>query len=85
MFIASKYECDELMTCEKGFYVPSNDGANVAKAQALYLRKHGKKEFLRFMTDFIRNMIFQKHKKFWDRMFWKGIECWKRVKKDLFN
>ena len=41
------YECDSLETCEKGFYVPSNDGANAAKAQALYIRKHGKKAFLK--------------------------------------
>ena len=41
------YDCDGLETCEKGFYIPSNDGANAAKAQAMYIRKHGKKEFLR--------------------------------------
>lgn len=41
------YECDDLEACEKGFYIPSNDGANAAKAQALYIRKHGKKEFLK--------------------------------------
>ena len=40
------YECDLLEICEKGFYVPSNDGAEAAKAQALYIRKHGKKAFL---------------------------------------
>ncbi len=41
------YECDSLESCEKGFYIPSNDGANAAKAQALYIRKYGKKEFLK--------------------------------------
>jgi len=41
------YECGGLETCEKGFYILSNDGANAAKAQALYIRKHGKKEFLK--------------------------------------
>jgi hypothetical protein len=41
------YECDGLEACEKGFYIPSNDGADAAKAQALYIRKHGKKEFLK--------------------------------------
>ena len=41
------YECDSLETCEKGFYVPSNDGAQAAKAQALYIRGHGKKAFLK--------------------------------------
>ena len=41
------YECENLESCEKGFYASSNDGANAAKAQALYIRKHGKKEFLK--------------------------------------
>ena len=41
------YECDSLEACEKGFYIPINDGANAAKAQALYIRKHGKKAFLK--------------------------------------
>ncbi len=41
------YACDLLENCEKGFYIPSNDGANAAKAQAMYIRNHGKKEFLK--------------------------------------
>lgn len=41
------YECDEIMDCTKGFYTPDNDGAAAAKAQALYIRKYGKKEFLK--------------------------------------
>ena len=41
------YECDLLEECEKGFYTPSNDGANAAKAQALYIKLHGKREFLK--------------------------------------
>ena len=40
------YECEELETCEKGFYTPENDGANAAKAQAMFIRKHSKKAFL---------------------------------------
>ncbi len=41
------YACDQLENCEKGFYTSSNDGANAARAQAMYIRKHGKKEFLK--------------------------------------
>lgn len=41
------YECDLLEACEVGFYTPSNDGANAARAQALYIRRHGKKAFLK--------------------------------------
>ena len=41
------YECGLLETCEKGFYTPSNDGANAARAQAMYIRKYGEKAFLK--------------------------------------
>ena len=41
------YDCDSLETCTKSFYTPSNDGASAAKAQAAYIRRHGKKAFLR--------------------------------------
>ena len=41
------YACNQLENCGKGFYTPPNDGANAARAQAMYIRKHGKKEFLK--------------------------------------
>ncbi len=50
------YECGLLETCEKGFYTPSNDGANAAKAQAMYIRKHGKKAFLK-----LHNRLHEKY------------------------
>lgn len=40
------YECEELEACTKGFYTPENDGANAAKAQAMFIKKYGKKAFL---------------------------------------
>ena len=54
------YECNELETCEKGFYVPTNDGANAAKAQSLYIRKYGKKAFLKIQTKLHEKYEFQK-------------------------
>ena len=54
------YACGELESCEKGFYIPSNDGANAAKAQALYIRKHGKKEFLKLHDRLHEKYDFQK-------------------------
>lgn len=36
------YDCPELEACTVGFYQPDNDGANAAKAQALFVRKYGK-------------------------------------------
>ncbi|MGN0552299.1 MAG: DUF3795 domain-containing protein [Oscillospiraceae bacterium] len=41
------YECAELEICQKGFYDPNNDGANAAKAQAMFINKYGKKAFLK--------------------------------------
>ena len=41
------YECGLLETCEKGFYAPSNDVANAARAQAMYIINHGKQAFLK--------------------------------------
>jgi hypothetical protein len=41
------YECSELEGCTKGFYKPDNDGAAAAKAQAMFIRKYGKKAFLK--------------------------------------
>ena len=54
------YECNELENCEKGFFIPSNDGAIAAKAQSLYIRKYGKKEFLKVMTGLHEKYDFEK-------------------------
>ncbi len=54
------YECSELESCEKGFFMPSNDGANAAKAQSLYIRKYGKKEFLKVQTKLHEKYDFEK-------------------------
>jgi hypothetical protein len=40
------YDCSELEDCAKGFYTSGNDGAASAKAQAMFIRKYGKKAFL---------------------------------------
>jgi hypothetical protein len=54
------YECDLLETCEKGFYISSNDGANAAKAQALYVRKHGKEALLKVHDRLHEKYSFEK-------------------------
>ena len=54
------YECDNLESCEAGFYIPSNDGAQAAKAQAMYIRKHGKKAFLKVHDRLHQNCGFWK-------------------------
>ncbi len=54
------WECSEIEGCTKGFYVPECDGANAAKAQALYIRKHGKKEFLKLQDRLHKKFNFSK-------------------------
>lgn len=54
------YECSELETCEKGFFVPSNDGAGAARAQSLFIRKYGKKAFLKVQSRLHEKYDFQK-------------------------
>ena len=54
------YECSELEVCNKGFFVPTNDGAGAAKAQSLFIRKYGKKAFLKVQTRLHEKYNFQK-------------------------
>ena len=54
------YECDCLEICEKGFYISTNDGANAAKAQAMFIRKHGKQEFLKVHNRLHKKYDFEK-------------------------
>ena len=54
------YECDNLERCETGFYIPSNDGAQAAKAQAMYIRKYGKKAFLKVHDRLHQKYDFEK-------------------------
>ena len=67
------YECDSLESCEKGFYTPSNDGANAAKAQALYIRKHGKKEFLKAHDRLHQEFDFAKTQEILGQDFHEGL------------
>ena len=46
------WECSEIESCQKGFYNPECDGANAAKAQALFIGKYGKKEFLKMQEKY---------------------------------
>ena len=50
------YACEEIEACTKGFYTPENDGANAAKAQAMFIKKYGKKAFL-----FVHDKLHEKY------------------------
>ena len=54
------WECSEIKSCKKGFYSPECDGANAAKAQALFVGKYGKKEFLKMQEKFHEKYEFTK-------------------------
>ena len=72
------YECSEIETCEKGFYVPSNDGANAAKAQSLYIREHGKKEFLKIQTRLHEKYEFEKVQEILGQDYKEGLKILER-------
>ena len=54
------FDCDELNSCEKGFYTPGNDGANACKAQAMFIKKYGKEKFLEVHDKMHETRSFQK-------------------------
>ena len=68
------YACDQLENCEKGFYTPSNDGANAARAQAMYIRKHGKKEFLKMHDRLHEKYDFAKTQEILGQDWHEGLE-----------
>lgn len=67
------YECNRLETCEKGFYTPSNDGANAARAQAMYIRKYGKKAFLKMHDRLHEKYDFSKAQEILGQDFQEGL------------
>lgn len=73
------YECDGLEACEKGFYIPSNDGAGAAKAQSLYIRKHGKKAFLKALDRFHEQYDFEKRPEILGQDAAEGLKRLERV------
>jgi len=54
------YQCPDLEQCHKGFYIEGNDGAGAAKAQAMFIRKYGKKNFLKVSDELHRLYEFKK-------------------------
>lgn len=53
------YECPEIENCSIGFYSNVNDG-NAAKAQALFIRKHGKEAFFQVHDNLHKKYDFKK-------------------------
>ena len=68
------YACDFLRSCEKGFYSGTNEGANAAKAQALYIQKHGKKAFLQALDRLCEKYDFAATQRMLDRDPSEGLQ-----------
>lgn len=75
------YECAELVTCTKGFYVPGNDGANAAKAQAMFIHKHGKKALLKVHNKLHEQYEFAKTQEILGQDMYEGLRILEEVLK----
>ena len=67
------YECEEIDSCTKGFYTPENDGANAAKAQAMFIRKYGKKAFLSVHDELHETYDFAKTQEILGQDMYEGL------------
>ncbi len=67
------YECSELEDCTKGFYTPDNDGAASAKAQAMFIRKYGKKAFLKVHDKLHERFDFSKTQEILGQDMYEGL------------
>lgn len=72
------YECANLISCEKGFYAPSNDGANEAKVQAMFIGKYGKKEFIRVHNNLKETYDFAKSREIMGDTLEEGMQFLER-------
>lgn len=68
------YECLELESCSKGFYAPDHDGAASAKAQAMFIRKYGKKAFLRVHDQLHQRFDFAKTQELLGQDMYEGLK-----------
>lgn len=68
------YDCPDIIACEKGFYVPECDGASAAKAQALFIHKYGKKEFLKVHENLHKRFVFSKTQEILGQDIYEGLK-----------
>lgn len=73
------YECSEIEFCKLGFYVEGNDGAAAAKAQALFMAKHGRKDFLKMQDLFHQKYQFAKTQEILGQDVHKGLEILEKI------
>ncbi|AEV70009.1 hypothetical protein Clocl_3531 [Acetivibrio clariflavus DSM 19732] len=68
------YECSELENCTKGFYTPDNDGSASAEAQAMFIRKYGKKAFLKVQDKLHERFDFAKTQELLGQDMYEGLK-----------
>jgi len=68
------YECSELENCTKGFYTPDNDGSASAKAQDMFIRKYGKKAFLKVQDKLHERFDFAKTQELLGQDMYEGLK-----------
>lgn len=54
------YECDELEDCKKGFYADKINGANAAKAEAVFIKTHGMEKYVTALDNLHKTYSFDK-------------------------
>lgn len=77
------FDCEKLEGCEKGFYTPKNDGANAAKAQAMFIKKHGKKAFLKVHDRLHEQHDFAKTQEILGQDLYEGLAILERAYNEL--
>ena len=68
------YECPDVEDCTKGFYTPENDGAAAAKAQAMFIRKYGKKALMKVHDRLHQRFDFAKTQEILGRDVYEGFK-----------
>ena len=69
----------KLNPAQKGFYIPECDGAAAAKAQALFVGKYGKNEFLKLQDKFHKEYKFSKTQEILGQDMKKGFEILEKI------
>lgn len=77
------YDCKELKDCTKGFYTVGNDGAAAAKAQAMFIKKYGKKTFLKVHDKLHERYDFSKTQEILGQDMYEGVKILEKVLEDM--
>ena len=54
------YDCPNLDLCEVGFYEPKSDGSKFSKIEAMFIRKHGTKAYVKALDNMHKEYDYAK-------------------------